>query len=50
MNEGERKVNPYDCSTCDNEDCSGCGTHAYEAGIKEVVENKPRYYISEGTR
>ncbi len=39
----EAKIsNPYDCSTCDNEDCSGCGEHAYEsgymAGIKEVVE------------
>lgn len=34
--------NPYDCSTCDDGDCIGCGESAYEdgynAGIGEVVK------------
>ena len=29
--------NPYDCSVCDNEDCSGCGGNAYERGYEDAV-------------
>ena len=30
--------NPYDCSVCDNEDCSGCGESAYENGYIEGMK------------
>lgn len=30
--------NPYDCSVCDNEDCSGCGEAAYENGYSQAFK------------
>lgn len=29
--------NPYDCSVCDSEDCSGCGEYAYERGYEDGI-------------
>jgi len=31
--------NQYDCSSCDSEDCSGCGETAYEAGCLDQADD-----------
>lgn len=31
--------NPYECSVCDSEDCSGCGEFAYKSGCEDAAHN-----------
>jgi len=40
--------NPYDCSVCDNEDCSGCGESAYESGYEAGLNDSELYKALKG--
>jgi hypothetical protein len=36
--------NPYDCSTCDSEDCSGCGENAWQVGYEAGKQEEKRKF------
>jgi len=37
--------NPYDCSTCGNDDCRGCGESAYENGYQAGMQDSEIYKV-----